>query len=76
MQSPEVLPLGPFATIPSSGPAGGIALAAYPRWLVRGVRAEGSVQAWTRTGRLRRLALLSLVLLLSKRLTVSIHQFD
>jgi hypothetical protein len=56
MQSPEVFPLGPFDTLPSSGTSVRSALAAYPRCLVRGVRTESSARAWTRTGRLRRFA--------------------
>ena len=74
--SPEVFLPGPFVTIPSSGPAVGSALAAYPRWLVAEFEQEVLYERGLAQVGFGVLPLLSLYFLLSKRLTVCLTWFD
>ena len=74
--SPEVFLPGPFVTIPSSGPAVGSALAAYPRWLVAEFEQEVLYERGVAQVGFGVLPLLSLYFLLSKRLTVCLTWFD
>ena len=76
MPSPEVFLPGPFVTIPSSGPAVGSALAAYPRWLVAEFEQEVLYERGLAQVGFGVLPLLSLYFLLSKRLTVCLTWFD
>ena len=76
MPSPEVFLPGPFETIPSSGPAVGSALAAYPRWLVAEFEQEVLYECGLAQVGFGVLPLLSLYFLLSKRLTVCLTWFD
>ena len=75
--SPEVFLPGPFATIPSSGPAVGSALAAYPRGLVAEFEQEVLYECGLAQVGFGVLPLLSLCFpSLSKRLTVCRTWFD
>ncbi len=76
MPSPEVFLPGPFVTIPSSGPAVGSALAAYPRWLIAEFEQEVLYERGLAQVGFGVLPLLSLYFLLSKRLTVCLTWFD
>jgi hypothetical protein len=74
--SPEVFLPGPFVTIPSSSPAVGSALAAYPRWLIAEFEQEVLYERGLAQVGFGVLPLLSLYFLLSKRLTVCLTWFD
>ena len=76
MPSPEVFLPGPFVTIPSSSPAVGSALAAYPRWLIAEFEQEVLYERGLAQVGFGVLPLLSLYFLLSKRLTVCLTWFD
>ena len=76
MPSPEVFLPGPFVTLPSSGPAVGSALAAYPRWLVAEFEQEVLYERGLAQVGFGVLPLLSLYFLLSRRLTVCLTWFD
>ena len=76
MPSPEVFLPGPFVTLPSSGPAVGSALAAYPRWLIAEFEQEVLYERGLAQVGFGVLPLLSLYFLLSRRLTVCLTWFD